>query len=126
MHEKVFELFVQLDGAVGNSDGGMGVGLTLVRALVGLHGGTVTVNSDGGGSGSEFVVRLPAAKGPHRMDLPQAPASALAGVRVLVVDDNEDIRSTTTRTAETRRVRCGRRRGWSPWDRGHRARRPGE
>jgi two-component system, chemotaxis family, CheB/CheR fusion protein len=95
MHEKVFELFVQLDGAVGNSDGGMGVGLTLVRALVLLHGGTVTVNSDGTGSGSEFVVRLPAAKGPNRMDLPQAPASDLAGMRVLVVDDNEDIRTTT-------------------------------
>jgi PAS domain S-box-containing protein len=95
MHEKVFELFVQLDGAVGNSDGGMGVGLTLVRALVGLHGGTVTANSGGDGSGSEFVVRLPAAKGPHRMDAPQAPASDLAGVRVLVVEDNEDIRTTT-------------------------------
>ena len=56
----VFELFVQERQAVARSEGGLGIGLTIVRSLAELHGGSVSVRSDGGGTGSEFIVRLPA------------------------------------------------------------------
>ena len=59
MLETIFDLFVQNDRTLDRADGGMGVGLTLVRTLVAMHGGTVTARSDGIGRGSEFVVRLP-------------------------------------------------------------------
>ena len=60
MLHSVFDLFVQAGGTLDRSDGGMGVGLTLVQKLVELHGGTVAAYSAGPGTGSEFVVRLPA------------------------------------------------------------------
>ena len=60
MLSRVFDLFTQIDSAEGSRVGGLGIGLTLVRMLVELHGGTVHVTSDGPGYGSEFVVRLPA------------------------------------------------------------------
>ncbi|MBX9583499.1 MAG: PAS domain-containing protein, partial [Gemmataceae bacterium] len=56
---RAFDLFVQADDTLDRADGGLGVGLTLVRAIVGLHGGRVTAHSGGPGTGSEFVVRLP-------------------------------------------------------------------
>ena len=59
--ERIFEPFVQVDGSLNRSQGGLGIGLALVRSLVSLHGGTVTAHSDGPGTGSELVVRLPAA-----------------------------------------------------------------
>ena len=59
MLQSVFDLFVQSDDTLDRADGGMGVGLTLVRSLVELHGGSVTATSDGPGKGSEFVVSLP-------------------------------------------------------------------
>ena len=55
----IFEMFTQVQGSVGRSEGGLGIGLTLVRGLVTLHGGTVAAQSQGYGQGSEFVVRLP-------------------------------------------------------------------
>jgi CheY-like chemotaxis protein len=89
---RVFELFTQLDRHAGRSDGGLGIGLTLVKRLVEMHGGSVRAHSDGPGRGSEFVVRLPlAAAGEINGAAPQALASApLAPRRVLVVDDNRD------------------------------------
>ena len=60
MLSRVFDLFTQIEFAEGSRVGGLGIGLTLVRRLVELHGGTVHATSDGTGSGSEFVVRLPA------------------------------------------------------------------
>ena len=60
MLSRVFDLFTQIEFAEGSRVGGLGIGLTLVRRLVELHGGTVYATSDGTGSGSEFVVRLPA------------------------------------------------------------------
>src|SRR5213596_1528369 len=55
----IFDLFTQADRSLARSEGGLGIGLTIVRNLVELHGGTVTVESDGQGRGSEFIVRLP-------------------------------------------------------------------
>jgi signal transduction histidine kinase len=56
---RVFDLFAQSDRAITHSQGGLGIGLSLVRSFVELHGGRVAAHSDGPGSGSEFVVYLP-------------------------------------------------------------------
>jgi PAS domain S-box-containing protein len=91
----VFDLFVQADDHLERSQGGLGLGLALVRSLVALHGGKVSARSDGPGKGSEFTVTLPA------LAADQAPVAArpAAGAelpaaasprRILVVDDNED------------------------------------
>ena len=90
---RMFELFAQADHSLDRSEGGLGIGLTLVRSLAELHGGTVTATSAGPGKGSEFVVRLPAAEAkpgakPGAKGTPD-PAPARC-VRVLVVDDNAD------------------------------------
>jgi PAS domain S-box-containing protein len=93
---RVFDLFAQADRTLDRTQGGLGIGLTLVRNLVELHGGTVSAHSDGLGRGSEFVVRLPAARqapGPDgvaaRPEPPQQASSPSARkLRVLVVDDN--------------------------------------
>jgi PAS domain S-box-containing protein len=90
---KMFDLFTQGDRSLDRSEGGLGIGLTLVRSITELHGGTVTASSDGPGKGCEFVVRLPAPKGPTGAD-PEGqsvpPASGARRLRVLVVDDNVD------------------------------------
>lgn len=91
MLEKIFELFAQVDSAIDRRQGGLGIGLTIVRQLVELHGGTVEARSDGPGRGSEFVVRLPLSSRPQA-EL-EAPHLSQAGVhprRILVVDDNVD------------------------------------
>ena len=88
---KVFDLFVQGARGLDRAQGGLGIGLTLVRRLAERHGGTVSVNSDGPGRGSEFVVRLPAPEvlfGGSAAVLP-LPSHRASG-RVLVVDDNTD------------------------------------
>ena len=94
----IFELFVQERQAVARSHGGLGIGLTIVRSLTELHGGAVSVRSAGIGTGSEFIVCLPAAQAEPASTLQAEPVasadrprSAPAGLaRVLVVDDNED------------------------------------
>ena len=96
---RVFDLFTQADRSVARSQGGLGIGLTLVRSLVERHGGSVECASEGPGKGSEFVVRLPAAassgrpragdgKQPGRP--PRAGPGATVPRRVLIVDDNVD------------------------------------
>jgi PAS domain S-box-containing protein len=93
MLTKVFDLFAQADGTYGRAQGGLGIGLTLVRSLVGLHGGSVEARSDGPGRGSEFVVRLPLMAGALAVRQPEAhrpPAEALTDLGILVVDDNRD------------------------------------
>ena len=89
--ERVFEPFVQSDGSLARTDGGLGVGLTLVRSLVEMHGGRVEATSPGLGQGSEFVLRLPAPLSSEAA-LPAEPAPAVSnrGLRVLVVEDNID------------------------------------
>ncbi len=89
MLPRVFDLFVQDERAIDRSQGGLGIGLSLVRHLVQLHGGQVTVHSEGIGRGSEFVVRLPlipAASAPP----PTLSAEESLGGRVLIVDDDAD------------------------------------
>ena len=97
---RIFELFVQGYQDVDRPDGGLGVGLTLVRSLVHLHGGEVEAHSRGRGQGSRFVVRLPAREAYREEGAPEAARAASEGpsvarrgaCRVLVVDDNEDAR----------------------------------
>lgn len=95
---RVFDLFVQERQALDRSQGGLGIGLTIVRNLVERHGGSVSARSEGPGKGSEFVVRLPAAGKADDGDdalpplLPRRTTSEPppGALRVLVVDDNED------------------------------------
>jgi signal transduction histidine kinase/ActR/RegA family two-component response regulator len=88
---RVFDLFTQADRSLARSEGGLGIGLTIVRNLVELHGGTVTATSEGPGLGSEFVVRLPLGT------VRRAPAAVspreetvIPRLRILVVEDNAD------------------------------------
>ena len=92
MLETIFDLFVQSDRTLDRADGGMGVGLTLVRALVAMHGGTVTARSKGVGRGSEFVVRLPLTSVQAPAVPAEKPSQVPAGTRVLIVEDNADSR----------------------------------
>ncbi|MET0391347.1 MAG: chemotaxis protein CheB [Polyangiales bacterium] len=94
MLESVFEMFVQSHLTLDRSAGGLGVGLTLARSLVSLHGGTICACSEGEGKGSQFIVRLPLAEAvqvakPH--DGHPAPRTA-RGTKVVVVEDSEDSR----------------------------------
>ncbi|MBK5298207.1 MAG: CHASE3 domain-containing protein [Vicinamibacteria bacterium] len=89
----VFDMFVQADRSLERAQGGLGIGLTLVRRLVELHHGLVTVRSEGPGKGSEFVVRLPRLAAGED-EATTAPAAGSTGLlparRILVVDDNKD------------------------------------
>jgi CheY-like chemotaxis protein len=87
---QMFELFTQGERSIARSEGGLGIGLTIVQKLAELHGGGVTATSDGPGRGSEFVVRLPASRRPAAPGAQPAAAVARKGARILVVDDNED------------------------------------
>ena len=97
MLPRIFDLFVQESQTLERSQGGLGLGLTIVRSLVHMHGGTVSARSDGPGRGSEFVIRLPlcvSAETDDQAVCGPAPAPYLVSgaedVRILVVDDNED------------------------------------
>ena len=91
MLDSVFDLFVQARHTLDHSDGGLGVGLTLVRALVDLHGGTVTARSEGDGKGSEFEVRLPMTSAMADAQLREAsPPVIPPGTTIVVVEDNAD------------------------------------
>jgi PAS domain S-box-containing protein len=92
---RIFELFVQEPQALDRSRGGLGLGLALVKQLVELHGGSVTVTSGGPGHGSEFTVRLPVFVAGSEPELPsEIPADPGTGQRrrVLIVEDNADAR----------------------------------
>ena len=96
MHDRIFDLFVQVDDAPGKTETGMGVGLTLVQTLVRLHGGEIEIESNGVGEGSEFIVRFPLAteEVPQEHGRPNAEQN-LTGLRVVLVEDREDIRLVT-------------------------------
>lgn len=93
MLHRIFELFSQVERGQERSEGGLGIGLTLARGLVEMHGGTVAARSEGFGRGSELTVRLPLAQ---EAPLPEAEparrrtAQAANGLKVLVVEDNLD------------------------------------
>jgi len=90
---RAFELFVQGERELARSQGGLGIGLTLVRRLAELHGGSVAAYSEGENRGSEFVVRLPAI--PRPATLVEAPVLVASGPRsILVVEDNDDGRES--------------------------------
>jgi signal transduction histidine kinase len=96
----VFDRFRQEDGATTRTHGGLGLGLSIVRHLVELHGGEVKAESEGEGRGSAFIVMLPLAPGPALIQPYIDPKAAslddlpsLAGVRVLVVEDESDART---------------------------------
>lgn len=94
MLPKIFDLFTQVDRSLEKSQGGLGIGLTLVRRMVELHGGNVEAKSAGQGLGSEFIIRLPLVTSPSRGPTSDAPvrerAVAASRRRILVVDDNAD------------------------------------
>ena len=89
-----FDMFFQADSSLERSQSGLGIGLSLVRSVVDLHGGKVECFSAGPGKGSEFIVRLPAEATPAQSQSAADPAAEQAGTarsrRVLVVDDNRD------------------------------------
>jgi PAS domain S-box-containing protein len=113
----VFEPFRQQDGSITRRAGGLGLGLSIVRSLVELHGGVVEAHSPGPGRGARFVVRLPTAlprAEPARPVPPPSgvaergasgPATRLDGVRVLVVDDEPDTRAFVAFVLEKRGAR---------------------
>jgi CheY-like chemotaxis protein/two-component sensor histidine kinase len=96
----VFDLFSQAERTPDRAQGGLGLGLALVKSLVELHGGMVTASSEGRNMGTEFTVRLPRlqarAASPGALPAPPAPASAAGtqGLKLMLVDDNEDAAMT--------------------------------
>jgi CheY-like chemotaxis protein len=100
---RIFDMFAQPDGSVDREHGGLGLGLTLVRRLVEMHGGRVEAASGGRGKGAEFTVRLPAlaverkpaARAAERTSPPAPGPQPVPKRRVLVVDDNHDAAEST-------------------------------
>jgi PAS domain S-box-containing protein len=102
MLDRVFEMFTQVDRSLERSRGGLGIGLTLVRRLVELHGGSVAAHSAGTNQGSEFVITLPRAAAAVPLEQAAIAPGSSAGrpLRILVVDDNEDAAETLTKSLE--------------------------
>lgn len=100
MQSRVFDLFAQVDGSLARSDGGMGIGLTLVDRLVRLHGGSVAVESAGLGHGSEFTVRVPIGAPTAHTVVSIDSARNAERLRVALVEDNEDLRVLTANLLE--------------------------
>jgi len=90
---KLFEMFSQIQAAGTHTDGGLGIGLALVKGLVELHGGRIEVRSEGLGRGSEFIVYLPRADGASNASsaLDEPPLRSARTRRVLLADDNRDV-----------------------------------
>ncbi len=92
---RIFDMFVQAERRTQDARGGLGIGLTLVRRIVEMHGGSVVAHSEGPGRGSEFVVRLPLTAGPvsderRAADVASTAAGPIEPRRLLIVDDNFD------------------------------------
>lgn len=106
MLEHVFDMFAQVNRTLDRSQGGLGIGLSLVRRLMELHGGTVEAASAGADQGSRFTLRMPALE---RGPLDEVPAAEVGGsraepnkrLRVLVIDDNEDAAETLSMLLES-------------------------
>ena len=101
----IFEMFTQIDRSLERSQGGLGIGLTLVKRLVEMHGGSVEAYSEGPGWGSEFVVRLPILIEKPKGKTPKAAAeqTPTTNHRILIVDDNRDAATSLAHVVEDHR-----------------------
>jgi CheY-like chemotaxis protein/anti-sigma regulatory factor (Ser/Thr protein kinase) len=97
----IFELFVQAEQKLDRPKGGLGIGLTLVKTLVELHGGTVEAHSEGEGKGSSFVVRLPVSDRPTIAD-PEARPTPTRARNIVLVEDHDDSRELLKALLETK------------------------
>jgi len=109
---RIFDPFVQERQTIDRAQGGLGLGLTIVRNLIERHRGSVSVHSDGPGRGSEFVVRLPKAElpralGPEHPEIPEPADGAPGALRILVVDDNEDSAEMLAEVLKARGYKTG-------------------
>ena len=91
---RVFDLFVQGERSLARELGGLGIGLTMVKRLVELHGGTVQATSDGPNHGATFTVELPAIERPAALTVVKTPATTTAPRRVLIIEDDDDAADT--------------------------------
>jgi CheY-like chemotaxis protein len=110
MLPRVFDLFAQAPGSLDRSQGGLGIGLTLVKSLVELHGGRVVAESAGPGKGSAFTVKLPLSAAEQTGPQPPATtarAPSTRSISMLVVDDNRDAADTLAEVARSLGHRVG-------------------
>jgi PAS domain S-box-containing protein len=114
MLPNIFNLFVQAEQSLARSQGGLGIGLTVVKRIVEMHGGTVLAKSGGLGLGSEFIIQMPISKSRAPTTRPQTQSDLSTGPRrrILVVDDNIDAALTTSALLkawghEVRSAHCG-------------------
>jgi CheY-like chemotaxis protein len=103
MLPRVFDLFTQVDRSVGHAQDGLGIGLALVKSLLGLHGGTVEAQSEGSGRGSAFIVRLPLLSQSRISSASEIPSPNTfhTSRRILVIDDNPDVANSLAMLLET-------------------------
>jgi len=100
MLPRVFELFTQVNRSLDRSQGGLGIGLTVVRKLAEMHGGSVSVTSEGLGQGSEFTVRLPLCTATAEVAIEPKLTEPVGPLKILVVDDNVDMANTLAKLLE--------------------------
>jgi CheY-like chemotaxis protein len=91
MISRIFDMFTQVDRSITRSQGGLGIGLTLVKRLIEMHGGTISAHSDGVGHGAEFLIRLPVAiESTTPSTGPDSRTEPHTSLRILIADDNQD------------------------------------
>ncbi len=99
--ETIFEVFAQVDGSLDRAQGGIGIGLALVRSIVDLHSGQVDASSEGPGKGSCFRVRIPLSTEATTQESPGATPASGRHRRVVVVEDLEDVREMIVEALRT-------------------------